>query len=81
MRSVFVVQETAGGMISSKIFVGRITEANTKEELKKYFEQFGDVDDVYIPTPFRAFAFVTFRDSGRSSLVFALARKVTFPHL
>nr|NP_001071830.1 Tardbp protein [Ciona intestinalis]BAE06721.1 Ci-Tardbp [Ciona intestinalis] len=50
--------------VSSKIFVGRITEKMTKDEIRQYFEQFGDVDDVYIPIPFRAFAFVTFRDSN-----------------
>ncbi|CAK8688846.1 unnamed protein product [Clavelina lepadiformis] len=49
---------------SSKIFVGRITERMTKDELRAYFEQFGAVDDVYIPTPFRAFAFVTFHDNA-----------------
>uniref|UniRef100_H2ZBU8 RRM domain-containing protein n=1 Tax=Ciona savignyi TaxID=51511 RepID=H2ZBU8_CIOSA len=51
-------------MVSAKIFLGRITEKMTKQEIQEYFEQFGDVDDVYIPVPFRAFAFVTFRDSN-----------------
>jgi len=50
--------------MTSKIFVGRITEAMTKEDLQKHFEQFGEVQDVYIPAPFRAFAFVTFKDSN-----------------
>ena len=30
--------------------------------MKEYFEQFGEVVDVFIPKPFRAFAFVTFSD-------------------
>ena len=49
----------------NKIFVGRITESTTKENLKTYFEQFGVVDDVYIPTPFRSFAFVTFHENSK----------------
>lgn len=51
-------------VMSSKIFVGRVTETMSKEDLRKHFEQFGEVLDVYIPTPFRAFAFVTFKDSS-----------------
>nr|CAB3266817.1 Tardbp protein [Phallusia mammillata] len=54
----------SSGQTSGKVFVGRITDSMTKEDLKSYFEHFGEVDDVYIPTPFRAFAFVTFRDSA-----------------
>ncbi|WAR11894.1 TADBP-like protein [Mya arenaria] len=45
-----------------KIFVARCTEDLTNEELREYFEQFGEVVDVFIPKPFRAFAFVTFAD-------------------
>lgn len=45
-----------------KIFVARCTEDITNEDLKEYFEEFGDVTDTFIPKPFRAFAFVTFTD-------------------
>jgi len=48
---------------SCKIFVGRITENLTKEDLKDHFESFGQVTDVYIPSPFRHFAFVQFSES------------------
>jgi len=47
-----------------KIFVGNITEEHTVEELKEYFNSFGEVRDVYIPTPFRHFAFVQFTESA-----------------
>lgn len=50
------------GNASPKIFVGRINETMTKDEIKTHFEQYGEVEDVYIPTPFRSFAFVTFAD-------------------
>lgn len=34
----------------------------TAEDLRSYFQQFGEVTDVFVPKPFRAFAFVTFTD-------------------
>jgi len=45
---------------SRKIFVGRLSETLTSKDLQDYFTQFGQVIDVYIPKPFRAFGFVTF---------------------
>ncbi|XP_067950859.1 TAR DNA-binding protein 43-like [Watersipora subatra] len=47
-------------LLNRKIFVGRCTEEVTQEDLRDYFTKFGEVVDVYIPKPFRAFAFVTF---------------------
>lgn len=46
-----------------KIFVGRITEDFTCDDLRSYFKKFGEISDVFIPKPFRAFAFITFKDS------------------
>ncbi|XP_044129764.1 TAR DNA-binding protein 43-like [Bufo gargarizans] len=34
----------------------------TAEELRHFFTQYGEVVDVFVPKPFRAFAFVTFAD-------------------
>ena len=34
----------------------------TADDLRDYFSKFGEVTDVFIPKPFRAFAFVTFLD-------------------
>lgn len=48
--------------LNRKIFVGRCTEDMTGEDLREYFSKFGEVTDVFIPKPFRAFAFVTFLD-------------------
>jgi len=50
---------------SPKIFVSRITESMTKEDLSDHFSKFGDVKDVYIPRPFRSFAFVQFYDASK----------------
>uniref|UniRef100_A0AAV2M861 TAR DNA-binding protein 43 n=1 Tax=Knipowitschia caucasica TaxID=637954 RepID=A0AAV2M861_KNICA len=47
---------------SRKVFVGRCTEDMTTDDLRQFFMQYGDVTDVFIPKPFRAFAFVTFAD-------------------
>ncbi|XP_070615408.1 TAR DNA-binding protein 43 isoform X4 [Erythrolamprus reginae] len=47
---------------SRKVFVGRCTEDMTADELRQFFSQYGEVVDVFIPKPFRAFAFVTFAD-------------------
>jgi RNA recognition motif-containing protein len=46
---------------SCKIFVARLSECITQDDIKGHFEKFGPVTDVYIPKPFRAFAFVTFQ--------------------
>ncbi|CAH2086451.1 unnamed protein product [Euphydryas editha] len=45
-----------------KVFVGRCTEDLTANDLREYFSQFGEVTDVFIPKPFRAFSFITFLD-------------------
>lgn len=47
-----------------KVFVGRCTEDITADDLKEYFSKFGEVTDVFVPRPFRAFGFVTFLDPG-----------------
>lgn len=45
-----------------KVFVGRCTEDISSEDLREYFSKFGEVTDVFVPRPFRAFGFVTFLD-------------------
>src|SRR5438552_573228 len=49
--------------MENKIYVGRLTEDITNDDLRSYFEQFGEVSEVFVPKPFRAFAFVTFTDA------------------
>ena len=46
-----------------KIFVGRLSEDLSTDDLREYFSKYGEISDVFIPKPFRAFAFVTFYDS------------------
>lgn len=57
-----ILQEGAQHMMNRKVFVGRCTEDMTAEDLRQYFAKFGEVVDVFIPKPFRAFAFVSFAD-------------------
>jgi len=54
---------------SGKVFVGRTTEDLSSDDLREYFEKFGDVTDVFIPKPFRAFAFVTFAEPETAQLL------------
>ncbi|XP_066522573.1 TAR DNA-binding protein 43 [Hoplias malabaricus] len=54
-------------MRSRKVFVGRCTEDLTADDLRQFFMQYGEVTDVFIPKPFRAFAFVTFADDQVAS--------------
>ena len=55
-------QENAQQIVSRKVFIARCTEDITAEDLRSYFNQFGEVVDVFIPKPFRSFAFVTFSE-------------------
>jgi len=48
--------------VPCKVFVGRCTEDITADDLRDYFCKYGEVTDVFIPKPFRAFSFVTFLD-------------------
>ncbi|CAN4079667.1 unnamed protein product [Withania somnifera] len=57
-----------GGM-GQKIFVGRLPQEATSEDLRQYFGRFGRVLDVYVPKDprrpgHRGFGFVTFADDG-----------------
>lgn len=49
--------------MNRKVFIARCSEDITTDDLHKYFSKFGEVSDVFIPKPFRAFAFVTFMDA------------------
>ncbi|OVA15665.1 RNA recognition motif domain [Macleaya cordata] len=62
------VTEPARGM-GKKIFVGRLPQEASIEDLRQYFGRFGRILDVYIPkdpkrTGHRGFGFVTFAEDG-----------------
>lgn len=43
-----------------KLFVGRLRSGTTKEQVQDYFQEFGELTDVFVPNPFRGFGFVTY---------------------
>jgi len=43
-----------------KVYVSYHDESLTKDEMRQHFEQFGEVEDMFVPSPWRHFAFVTF---------------------
>jgi len=47
-----------------KVYVGYHNESLTQDEMRQHFEQFGEVEEVYVPTPWRHFAFVTFASAS-----------------
>jgi len=53
-----------------KLFVGRLPNGTTADDLQKHFSQYGELKDTYIPQPFRNFAFLTFAstEDGRACL-------------
>ncbi|GFS10313.1 TAR DNA-binding protein 43 [Elysia marginata] len=56
-------KEGSNQMMNRKIFIGRVTEDINADDLRNYFCKYGEVVDVFIPKPYRAFAFVTFADA------------------
>lgn len=57
-----LLQEGNNHMMNRKVFIGRVTKDITSDDLRNYFSKYGEVVDVFIPTPHRAFAFVSFAD-------------------
>ncbi|XP_059458976.1 uncharacterized protein LOC132188513 [Corylus avellana] len=60
--------ESTRGM-GKKIFIGRLPQEASAEDLRQYFGRFGRILDVYVPrdpkrTGHRGFGFVTFADDG-----------------
>lgn len=51
------------------MFVGRLPATIRKEDLSEHFEKYGTLRDVYIPQPFRGFAFITFLTGEEAEMV------------
>jgi len=54
-----------------KLFVGRCPQGITTEDLREHFSKYGELADVFIPMPFRNFAFITYasQEAGRNALM------------
>jgi len=59
--------------VPMKLFVGRLPKDITKEEVNDYFDEFGDMTDVFVPfKPFRGFAFITYADQEDAMRVLSM---------
>ena len=47
-----------------KIFIGRLTSEISVDDLRDYFAKYGEISDIFVPKPFRGFAFVTFQETN-----------------
>lgn len=62
---------TKAAHLSRKIFVGRLPDNITPDDLRNHFSEYGTLTDVFIPkNPFRNFAFVTFGTSDMAQSIF-----------
>lgn len=64
-------QDSVGKKSPYKVFIGQCTEDLTEDILREYFSKFGEISDLYVPKPFRAFAFVTFVEANAAKNVCA----------
>ena len=68
---MFVFSIQSASYLPSKLFVGCLPlhPEVTRQELEDYFGQYGELTDVYIPTPYRGFGFVTYQDGSVAKMV------------
>ncbi|XP_047127070.1 TAR DNA-binding protein 43 [Hydra vulgaris] len=52
-----------------KLFIGRLPADTSEDDLRKYFSDYGELTDVYLPTPFRGFGFVTYAQADDAQIV------------
>lgn len=60
---------TNGTPVPGRLFVTRVTPDMTKIDLQVYFQKFGALDDVFVPSGGKGIAFVSFRDPAASQEV------------
>ncbi|KAL7058588.1 hypothetical protein AAHC03_013767 [Spirometra sp. Aus1] len=53
--------------VNRKLHIGQLTEDITADVLREHFSRFGEITDVFIPRPFRSFAFITFEDADTAA--------------
>eukprot|EP00930_Biecheleria_cincta_P048400 TRINITY_DN3371_c0_g1_i1.p1 TRINITY_DN3371_c0_g1~~TRINITY_DN3371_c0_g1_i1.p1 ORF type:complete len:524 (+),score=76.56 TRINITY_DN3371_c0_g1_i1:115-1686(+) len=54
---------TTGTPVPGRLFVTRVTPDMTKIDLQIYFQKFGALDDVFVPSGGKGIAFVSFREA------------------
>lgn len=59
---------TTVGLKPGRLFLTKVSEDVTKEDLALYFQQYGQLQDVYVP-PGKSIAFVSFSDASTAAIV------------
>lgn len=67
--------------ISTKLFVGRLPRGTTVEDLRDHFSEYGVLKDVYIPTPFKGFGFITYGSQADANHVLKLDHHIKEQHV
>jgi len=63
---------TAAGVLPGRLFITRMAADITQEDLRAYFQQFGELNDVYIPPGGKLIAFVGFKDAAAAQSLLQL---------
>lgn len=58
-----------GGALSGRLFLTKMDRTITKEDLTAYFQQFGELNDVYVPQGGKLIAFVGFTDANATQAI------------
>jgi len=61
-RKLVVRLSQRKGDIPTKLFIGKLPESATEDDVREYFSEYGQLADCFVPTPFRGFGFVTYVD-------------------
>ena len=61
MLITFLLPDRTVDDIPTKLFIGRLPNGTTAEDLKDCFSEYGPFKDVYVPNNFRNFGFITFQ--------------------
>merc|ERR1719401_516064 len=61
--------QSSGSPVSGRLFLTRVAPDITKVDLQLYFQQFGQLQDVFIPNGGKGIAFVSFMDARVASQV------------
>jgi len=59
----------AGTPVPGRLFLTKVPQDVTKDDLQLYFEQFGQLEDVYVPGNGKGIAFVSFSDPAQTARI------------
>lgn len=66
-------QQPAGPVLAGRLFLTKVAPSITQDDLTAYFQQFGTLNDVYIPSGGKSIAFVGYNDATIASAVAHMA--------